>query len=66
MVWGLSVAPRQSVFNIRKGLDSNACTKQEEEKKIQKKEEERRKIIEKPDLVTSVCNSSSKEAEAGG
>lgn len=42
------------MFNIRKGLDSNACAKQEEEKKIQKKEEERRKIIEKPDLVTSV------------
>lgn len=39
------------MFNIRKGLDSNACAKQEEEKKIQKKEEEKRKIIEKPDFV---------------
>lgn len=54
------------MFNIRKGLDSNAYAKKEREKETRKKEEEKRKVIEKPDLVTSVCSSSSKEAEAGG
>lgn len=35
-------------------------------RKYRRKKREKRKIIEKTDLVTSVCNSSSKEAEAGG
>lgn len=57
----------ESMFNIRKGLGSNASTKKKEQGTTEEKGGKKKKtIIEKPDAVASVHNSSSKEAEAGG